>query len=172
MRKANYLAIKNADMIAAVSEGLVNDIAKYSPVRKEAVLVKSYTLYNGFASKSAAKTKKSLVDSQRIRIAYTGVLYSMRRIDYLIRGIKEVNSSLAKFFELFYCGSSSSIVERMVAEEAANSFVTNKGFVSKQEAEKEQDEADILLLLKSNEPESGGMTGLDNFLNTIRIYLA
>jgi glycosyltransferase involved in cell wall biosynthesis len=159
MRKANYLAIKNADMIAAVSEGLVNDIAKYSPVGKEAVLAKSYTLYNGFTSKSAVNPYKPTVDNQRIRIAYTGVLYSMRRIDYLIRAIKEVNSSITKSFELLYCGASSSIVERMVAEEAANSFVTNKGFVSKQEAEKEQDEADILLLLKSNEPETGGMTG-------------
>ena len=159
MRKANNLAIKNADMITAVSEGLVNDIAKYSPVGKEAVLAKSYTLYNGFASKSAVKPYKPTADNQRIRIAYTGVLYIMRRIDYLIRAIKEVNSSIAKSFELLYCGASSSIVDRIVAEEAANSFVTNKGFVSKQEAEKEQDEADILLLLKSNEPETGGMTG-------------
>jgi len=159
MREANNLAIEHSDMITAVSEGLVSDIAKYSPVGKEAVLAKSYILYNGFASKSAVKPYKPAVDNQKIRIAYTGVLYIMRRIDYLIRAIREVNSLIAKSFELLYCGASSSIVDRIVAEEAAISFVINKGFVSKQEAEKEQDEADILLLLKSNEPETGGMTG-------------
>lgn len=159
MRKANDQAIKKADMITAVSVGLVNDIAKYSPIGEEAVLTKAHILYNGFVSKSSVKACSPTANNQRIRITYTGILYAMRRIDVLIRAMKKASSSLLKSFELLYCGASSSIVDRIVAEEAANSLVTNKGFVSKQEAEKEQDEADILLLLKSNEPESGGMTG-------------
>ena len=158
MRRANFLAVENADMITAVSNGMADDIVRYSPAYKE-VAAKTFTLYNGFLS----ETKKTfIVSSARtdvLRIAYTGVLYAMRRIDILIRALKKVNSSKSNLFELTYCGASASLCAKIIAEEHADSFITNKGFVSKEEAEIEQHKADILLLLKSNEPESGGMTG-------------
>jgi len=158
-RRADFLAIRNADMLTTVSKGLMQEIANNPAFDQEYVFSKAYTLYNGFLRKPCEKANDSRTPTRRIRIVYTGLLYPMRRIDYLIKALSMVNSMTKRGYELVYCGSSGSIVDRLTIDENAKSFVTNKGFVSKEEVEIAQNDADILLLLKSNVPETGGMTG-------------
>lgn len=159
MKRANYSALGFSDLITAASAGMGRDLVRYSNINHSVVEDKLFVLYNGLYKENneTRQESSSVCDNRKIRLVYAGQLYENRRIDLLIRSLK--NGSQKDMYELIYCGPSFEQVNQLLGNEKIEGLVKNKGFVSKQEAEKEQDEADILLLLKSNEPETGGMTG-------------
>jgi glycosyltransferase involved in cell wall biosynthesis len=159
MKKANHMALSCSDLITTVSAGLGRDLVRFSGISHSIVESKLFVLYNGLYKEDNETIEESstVCDNRKIRLVYAGQLYENRRIDLIIRSLN--NEGLKDGYELIYCGPSFEQVNQLLGNERIECLVKNKGFVSKQEAEKEQDEADILLLLKSNEPESGGMTG-------------
>lgn len=162
-RKMDKLAFKYADLITTVSQGAKEQNIENAKTMGFDIRNKSYVLYNGFSMEnsssepsSEAKLDSLFVDKNKIYIVYTGTIYSLQKIEYFLKAIKNINS-----IKFIYAGNSHQLIGFFVQELNLADKVINLGFIKREESEYLQKKADILLLLKliDEDKDRGIMTG-------------
>lgn len=155
LKKIQDDAIKKADGVTAVSEGLRVELMEGIETQ-----VPNMTLYNGFeptAQDAAEMTGAPGVFS----LCYTGILYGeLRDFTPLLRALQhlanEKRIDLSKV-KLNYAGSDFHLLQNIAHKMDMESILVPHGYVSRAEAARIQNTSDIFLVLSWNLKESQGI---------------
>lgn len=162
-KKINTLTLQNADLITTVSEGLKSFLIKQACRHKIEIYKKITVIYNGFGylkENSSLSYYYNKSNSNKIKIVYTGALYGGRHnIEPLFRAISRIEEDMRQKFKIFYAGLEENIFLKGAKKFELSYIVESLGFVKKSEALNLQENASILLLIKSNEDDEGILTG-------------
>ena len=148
---------KRADAITAVSEGVI------SGLHLSADLKRKYCIPNGFDPEDQQEIDRNKPNGQ-LTMVYTGALYEGRRsflpvFDALYELIEEKKVDANKVC-LSYAGKDFAYFYKQGAQYQLEGCMKNHGVVSRQEAQKLQAGADVLLLASWNtQAEKGVISG-------------
>lgn len=154
LKKCDEAAFANADLITAASEGLATKLCGSATRLGYNIDRRCMVIYNGFEH-SESETAETGDCAEKISIVYTGTLYSNQNVELFWKVISD--ECLKEKVRLIYAGSSYSRVERLSTSREGS--IKSLRLVSHEQAICVQRGADLLLLLKSDEPDQGIMTG-------------
>lgn len=148
-------AIKKADLVTSVSEGIMrNHIKDFGN--------KIHVLYNGFKSSNSFSIEK--IGSEKFRISYLGSLYGGQRdltsFFEIIKLLKLESDELQSKFLLCYAGKESDLFNALAKKHGIDNLVKDFGLLDKKEALDLQSSSDMLLVITWNtEQDQGILTG-------------
>ena len=151
-------AIRNADGVTAVSEGLRRELFEDMDAN-----VPNITLYNGYEP-TPAEAAEDVPPQGEFSFCYTGILYgNLRDFTPLLMALKTLSEEgridLSKV-KLNYAGRDFNILQNLAQKLDMEQILDDHGYVSRGEAARLQNTSDIFLVLSWNLPESQGiMTG-------------
>lgn len=156
-KDATVLALKRADAVTAVSEGLAEDLRRVCHTDKIEVL------YNGFDD--CSDMPSAVTESGVLSFCYTGRLY-----DDSIPVLKDFASALANLISkgavdrdkvrYFYAGSSSDDAKKIFGKEGISDVLVDCGYLSKSETLELQISTDVFTVIAWNTPViKGVLTG-------------
>lgn len=155
LRKIQTDAIKHADGVTAVSEGLRCELFEELDVN-----VPNITLYNGYEPTSQEDAEAE-VERDVFALCYTGILCGeLRDFTPLLRALKclaEENRIDLSKVKLHYAGRDFSILKDLAEKMDMTEVIVNHGYVSRAEAARLQNISDVFLVLSWNMPESQGI---------------
>jgi|WetSurMetagenome_2_1015567.scaffolds.fasta_scaffold15341_2 glycosyltransferase involved in cell wall biosynthesis len=155
--------LKQATFLTVVSEGIKESIS--NNYKKNAKLLPPiHVVYNGYDIDDIKHLNFQNKIDNRIRISYTGTLYSGKRNPELlfdaIREIERKNLLQNYIFEIHYAGEESKIFQEIVNQYQLSTIVIDHGNITKQQSLSLQSDSDLLLLLTWNtKSERGIITG-------------
>ena len=152
----NELIIRRADVVTAVSDGLVKHLKEYNST--------TYTLRNGIhqeLEKKITSIETSSLEYDSFRISYTGGLYMGRRdpsilFEAISELISEEKISLEKV-KLVYAGRDAGLWEKFANKYNLDEIVENKGEISLQKSLNLQKTSNINVLLTWSTPKLQGI---------------
>ena len=153
MRKPQREAIRHADLITTVSQGLSNHVQN-SPC-------KVVTLYNGFEGGGEV----IYAPHKGLRFCYTGLVYSYRTqalaaFCEIVKELISQGSIEADAVKFVYAGASSDVVNPLFERMGLMGILENHGLVDRTEANRLQNESDLFVVLSWNtKTEQGILTG-------------
>lgn len=115
---------------------------------------KIHVIRNGFSLADARKT--TTIQDDKLHIVHTGSLYGgLSRADLLFKALSTIKLNTPNFQYILECagGNNQSVIET-AKKYSEESNVCDKGFVTREEALKMQNEADILLVVVRDKPGS------------------
>ena len=148
-------AIRNADGVTAVSEGLRRELFADLDVD-----VPNMTLYNGYEPLEP-ETTENAEDQKLLSFCYTGILYNnlsdftpvLQALKYLA---EQGRIDLSKV-RLDYAGRDFSMLQALAQKLDMEQIIVDHGYVSRGEAARLQNTSDIFLVLSWNLPDSQGI---------------
>lgn len=147
--------VKSADAITTISDALGDKYRRMDVKGRVGVFV------NGFDPKDSCEdlSKKDGV----LRIGYTGALYAgRRRMDGLFKAIESIEKSHGKQLplEIHYAGNEATELFCQAKQYNVEKHIINHGILTRNDAQKLQEECDILCVLSWNtHEEKGVLTG-------------
>lgn len=153
--------VSRADVLTTVSEPLANDLSVF-------LNKKVHVVFNGFDADwgevvSRLKRHSNKIENVhgRLNITYTGMIYpGWRDPSPLFISIKNLianNTINTNDIHVNFYGARQPGLEEIIDRYSAWGFVTIHGHVTREIALKEQENADLLLLLESDRPEAKGV---------------
>ena len=152
--------IKDADFLSTVSDALALDLSTFAGK-------KVLTVFNGFDAEWHAAIKKleagisENVKPQKIKIVYTGIIYAGSRdpspLFAAINNLINANKLRSEQVEVHFFGHRQPGIHDLISAYSAESFSKVHGHVSREMALREQESADLLLLLESGENVARGV---------------
>lgn len=150
-------ALRQADAVTVVSEGLRDDLLEDTQIRKHAQKIK--VLYNGFLRNGLGHPAEPGGQSRPLKIAYTGSLYRGRRdVSALFLALNALRGSASTSpIEVHYAGPSGELFRDMAQAHGVDDMLVDHGLVPRDKALLLQEEADLLLVLSWNAPGNQGV---------------
>lgn len=154
LKRIQDAAIKNADGMTTVSEGFRRELMDGLGVDTP-----NMTLYNGYEPVSQEKTGDA-VEPGVFTFCYTGILYEFSDFTPLLRALKvlaeEGRIDLSKV-RLNYAGRDFARLQEIAEKLGMTGILVNHGYVSRAEAARLQNTADVFLVLSWNRHDSQGV---------------
>jgi len=146
-RRQEQKIIQSATKVSTVSKGLARHIEKLH--------------HNVISIPRGIEIRETQALPRVFNIVYTGSLfYNYRDGKSVIKIIKQFtkkNKISPDSFQFIYAGREGEIWEKWFEEEGISDYLTNRGFVSRQDAIELQNNANLLLLLTSSSEEHQGV---------------
>jgi len=161
VRFINYFTQKKyvckADACLCVSLGNTEMLKKMYPQYKEKV----HTVFNGFDQETYVCSESATEKKDKLKICYTGALYNgMRDISPLFSAILNVKKQKEFDVRVMYAGADSEFVKEQAKKYDLEDIVEDFGLLSRKEAIKLQQSADLFLVITWNtKKEQGILTG-------------
>ena len=159
-KKLEKKLLSKADLITTVSEPLVVDLGEF--LKK-----KVYPVFNGYdaewsdAVKRFNKINEDKKNKSPIKIIYTGIIYpGLRDPSPLFEAVNNLieNKVISKDeIHIHFYGHRQIGISELIYKNSASEYVTVHGHVSRELVLKEQQNADLLLLLESGENAAKGV---------------
>lgn len=149
--------LRTAAALVTVSEPLAQVLADKYPSS-------CHVIMNGFDAedfvRSVPKTDTSRAESRRLKIVYTGQLYAGRRDPTVLLQALALDRTLASQVDVVFYGPNLAWVAKLATEYGVQAAVRIHEPVTRMEAIRAQQQADVLLLLTWDDPrERGVLTG-------------
>lgn len=160
LRRINKDTFLNADLITTVSFGLKDLLFNQAKNYGIDIQKKTIVIHNGYNEFKNNNFYEKKLLNEKLTIVYTGLLYEGKRdISFLFKAIEELDEKFQQKIEVLYAGKDDSIFLKSTKNCKLRGIAKSLGLITKGEAIRLQEKADILLLLKGRESESGILTG-------------
>lgn len=143
-RRIEHFLLSNVDLITTISSPFADYLSIYGPTLSvpKGVNVRTYN---------------KLLNDQ-FKIVYTGHLAGQFRDGkYLINALKILNNKYPNKFQFIYAGRDGNSWKKWFEEKGIIDLFIDRGFLSRNDTLKLQEESDLLLLLTSSTPEYKGV---------------
>lgn len=151
-------AIKYADAVVCVSQGMADNIKAQYPASK---LPPVYVVRNGFDSEDNVSAISANLDTEKFNFVYTGALYQGRRtVDILARVIKELVDEgfiTVNDIAINYAGPDFEELKNQLRPYGIEAAAVDYGYVSRAQSLGMQMESDMVLLLNWNDDNYTGV---------------
>ena len=155
LKKIQDDAVRHADGITAVSEGVLRELLDGLDTD-----VPAMTLYNGYDPVAGEGTPEA-EETGVFSLCYTGILYGeLRDFTPLLKALRHLGSEgrvdLARV-KIHYAGRDYEILRQMAQKTGMEGILVDHGYVSRAEAARLQSISDLFLVLSWNTPDSQGI---------------
>lgn len=149
-------AVQRADGVTTVSEGLLRDLSAGGIAS-----CPNMVLYNGYEPSASKKSGPVEFEKGIFSICYTGTLYGeLSDFSPLLQALKQLsqqNRICLSNVKLHYAGADFEPLLEKAKKQGMEEILVNHGYVSRAEAERIQNSADLFLVLSWNTKKSQGI---------------